>query len=178
MPRYFPIPGFAHTPKSKSDETRKFTQKDEWYIVAFNWRRGDTRAQDFYAGSIIPFIGAKRKRVPAVIRQTGCIIDHGIEFSRSLPPSLSSLALILAFSILLPSPSTLEKSYDTPTCTRAPLRQLDMNARRSLLMRMYIYISRIFFFFLLRSFAEPTTPHSDFTFGEFLNRLEIISRAN
>lgn len=50
-----------------------------------------------------PFIGAKRKRVPAVIRQTGCIIDRGIEFS--LCPCLlrrPSFVGSLSFSHLYP----------------------------------------------------------------------------
>jgi len=56
-----------------------------------------------------PFIGAKRKRVPAVIRQTGCIIDRGIEFSLCSCPSCAprspaiSLSLSLSLSLFLSS---------------------------------------------------------------------------
>lgn len=63
-----------------------------------------------------PFIGAKRKRVPAVIRQTGCIIDRGIEFSlcpcpSRAPPSSSSssaspsLSFPRTFTLYAPFPA-------------------------------------------------------------------------
>lgn len=57
-----------------------------------------------------PFIGAKRKRVPAVIRQTGCIIDRGIEFSLSLPVFLS----LLPSRSPLSSPASLSFWYLYP----------------------------------------------------------------
>lgn len=64
--------------------------------------------EDFYAGYTQgnPFIGAKRKRVPAVIRQTGCIIDHGIEFSVGPFPSVT-LVIHRPRSLVFPPPPPL-----------------------------------------------------------------------
>lgn len=115
-----------------------------------------------------PFIGAKRKRVPAVIRQTGCIIDRGIEFSSRpclfyvLPPSSSSstsltrspsylhplvpLTASVAFSLTILSRLysisllTLIPSCSLLSPSHVPLSQLDMNATRLLLMHRSICI--------------------------------------
>lgn len=105
--------------------------------------------EDIHAGytQSNPFIGAKRKRVPAVIRQTGCIIDHGIEFSVGPFPSVTPYVLLhrsLTFHRSLSSSLTYGvyvSSLATPPYV--PLRQLDMNATRLLLMHRDICILRI-----------------------------------
>jgi len=89
-----------------------------------------------------PFIGAKRKRVPAVIRQTGCIIDRGIEFSLSVPvlPTLRALQHSLSLSLPFPLPLLCSPSPPPPPPSYVPLSQLDMNATRLLLMHPSICI--------------------------------------
>lgn len=82
-----------------------------------------------------PFIGAKRKRVPAVIRQTGCIIDRGIEFSlcpcpivRFASSSSSSASLSVSYlTLCTPSPAVIARAL---TYSRVHIEMLSLSLAR------------------------------------------------
>lgn len=95
-----------------------------------------------------PFIGAKRKRVPAVIRQTGCIIDRGIEFSLCPCPfvrfaSSSSFSASLSVSCLYPL-HPFARCHCTRTHTHHIHTHLHTNTISLSLSLMYLARSALF----------------------------------
>lgn len=109
-----------------------------------------------------PFIGAKRKRVPAVIRQTGCIIDRGIEFS--LSPSLSLCRCSPSAPHCPPPRDSLSLSLVLVPLPFTPLRSLSLNSlsRFSSLVYIPLFLSRLYSLYSLTliplSLSHPLLP--------------------
>lgn len=95
-----------------------------------------------------PFIGAKRKRVPAVIRQTGCIIDRGIEFSLC-PCPFVLFASSLSFS------ASLSISYLYPL---HPFIRCHCTQPHTYIQILFLSFSYVLSSLILRSFSRSYFP--------------------